>query len=1815
MITKPSRSGQSPEDSLLRSSQKKVSPKWRRKLLLGIGGIILINLGGGLFYIWLYLQQELTPKVEKELANFLNRPVNLGQVESFRLGSVRFGESEILAVENDPAKISMEGLNIRYNIWVLLTQHKLKIDVTAIEPNLYLQQGKAREWLLTPFDKLENNYPVQLKRLQWKQAKASLVVRSSKGQLKTPIQIQNTNGELELIDQGKLLNFKIESSLDKGKLTVSGVAQPATQSVNLSIQAHQLPITEVDKILSLPLTIKAGTVNSNLDIHFTANQLPQLQGIATLNQVMASFPELSKPITQIQGDLRLKGEVIHFDQVKAKLHQIQGNITGNLSLNNQINLAVQTQSSSIHQITQSLSLPTVAVPIKGKVKSLVKIQGKSSNPQISIQAINDQKIQVDQFNFAKIEASLSLDSSRIYVNALTATPTLGGQIQGNGKIKLESSVQNQQTSFRASDYHLNLVFNNLPPQPIAKHYIRSQILPSTIGLLTGKANIVGNFNQSDSLTIVGTATLPMAQGLVNLNQFSYSNNGWQASVNLANLSLSNFPLFLSASFRKGDLSGQFKIKGEPDILALEHLQIQGKGDIELEKGKITASDFHLSQGQWWGNFATYHLKTEYLSTTIPSQYKGLLQSEFTAQGDLKQSFSLKTIRGQGKGQLRLPYGLIQIEDFRLAQGQWQTNLYTQRLNLKSLLIDSFNLPANQFTGSLNLKGNVDNNLSNIRSSLQGSGQGKIQVSQGAITVNSLQLNQGHFHINLMPQSFGLSQFSKQLKGTLEGNLSVQGNLNKLNFQNLQAEGNITLSKGLPFFARPLSTSFQWSDQILEIKEAKATGLKGKGKIEINAETLSKNLENAIESLDLQLAAKGLDIKALPLPISAQIGKSNYGGEIDFTGTIAGNFNNPQINGNLSLIDFYLADLNFEKALDGHIQSNQRGIQLALAGLSDKLKLQLNNYYQPLTFFIKHQDIQLTGLKEHQQLYLESQNLPLSLLRNLSNFPLNLRSKTILGSVSGNVTIDLNNFAVVGRKVVINQPQLDWLKGDKLTGTFRYFNDLLVVKETQLQIKNSRFQIDGKVAFKENNPSLVADINIITGKLEDILESLHLFEVSDFNRGISPPNYQKASDLYGDSPVVSSTPLAEAGLSQGSLEEHLAYFKFILEQQARKSPNQTHHPALPSLAELKGDLKGTLSLKMSSSSDLQAQFNLFGQRWQWANWQFDQLQATGKWQNGTLIFSPLQITSGTSFISLAGRFESYYQSGQLQVVNVPLEPFKTLMNVPENVNLNGLVNADLKLGGSRINPLAQGMITLNNLTFNQVNLQQTYGQFSYRNARLHFNIDSHLGTEGESVKIKGELPYQLAFATIKPQSDQFSFDLRVKDEGLALLNLLTQEQLTWQGGKGDVNLAIFGQINPKTQEINNIDARGLIEIADATLQSAVIPEKPLTQVNGIIDVNLDRIHVKYLTGVLSGGEVAMSGSLPILKETPQKKPLTASFANLGFKLPDIYEGGIRGQLAMTGSVLSPQMGGHIELYQGKVLLGEGWQKPANPQETSPQSIRFNQLQISLGDNIRLINQPILNFSAVGHLILHGDLNDLHPTGQIYLTGGQVNLLASQLRLVGNNNTVQFFPESGLDPYLNLNLATSVPETTSTTAKTIRIDPSSSEINDPFTANQDSFQTVRIEANVKGFISQLKDNISFNSEPKRSEKEILTLLGGSLANLEDKENTGIDLANLAGTIVLGTVQNRIGSALGLSEFRIFPTPLIEETGRARDAQVGIAAEASIDVWDNLSFSVLKILNSDRPPQWGIRYRVNENLRFRGSSNFEDDSRGMIEYEHRF
>ena len=1102
--------------------------------------------------------------------------------------------------------------------------------------------------------------------------------------------------------------------------------------------------------------------------------------------------------------------------------------------------------------------------------------------------------------------------------------------------------------------------------------------------------------------------------------------------------------------------------------------------------------------------------------------------------------------------------------------------------------------------------------------MQGKGQITVHLPQGQIRATQVSFDSQHFQAILSPESVALNSFSSNLRGDLDGKIKIQGNLAQWQPHNLQAQGKIKLSQGLPGLERPLSTRFQWKDDRLNLAEVTAKNLIARGSAIASLDSLldADLSANLIQAVDLEVKVKNLAIARLFQAVSRQ--KITQTGKIDFEGKIRGSLKNPDIQGNLALQDLTINQIAFDPYLQGKIDKTvAKGLTLELLGKNDQLNLSLDPQFKPVAFSFKRKEMQVTGDREQNLLFVTAQQFPLALVKEVaiqsSLITANADSvkhlTPLTGDLSGNFRVNLSDSSVLGVKVVIDKPRYGTLSGDRLFGNLAYSQGVLTVSNSQLSLKNQNYPFQGKVSFNSQNPRFQGEIGLPESNIEEILQTLQIFRLDDLKRGLKLPVYSKAADLYDK--MNPTQALAEAGLPQSSIHKQLSYLSEINAQLKQQRQQRSENSPLPDLDSLRGQLSGKIAVQGEIGGNIETAFNFLGKDWRWANLQIDNLQLQGNWQNGILTLEPLRLQTGKSLFVLTGKVGEKSQIGELQLANIPLNPLASLITNPQGLNLDGSLNATISLAGNRSNPQAKGNLQIENVTVNQTQLQATAGNFAYQEGRFNFAINSILQQKTEPLILEGSIPYVFPFASVQPDSDRFNLSFRAKNEALSLIALATKGELRWLNGKGLVQLDVFGRIDPQTQILRGIQGEGNISLENATIAAQILPDAPLTQVNGNLHLDLNQLDVSW-TGQLDGGNVAIAGSLPLFKAIAQTNPLTITFENSAFKLKELYQGGIKGNIQITGSVLEPDIGGNLDLFKGKILLGEALLTSENTGELN-HIAEFKGLNLNLGEDIRIQRSPVLDFLATGTVTLNGNTGQLLPEGTISLKSGQINLFASQLRLAGGNeNIAQFSPHRGLDPYLNLRLVSAATETN---RNSLNASPLSSEINEPFSANSESLQMIRIQALVQGYASQLTKSIQLSSSPRRSQREIIALLGGGFVNTLGQEDSAIGLANLAGSAVLGGVQGQIGETLGLSQFRIFPTPLINDKERTTSNQLGVAAEAGVDLSNDLSVSIQKIVNTDRPPQWGLRYRLNENTTIRGSSNFADDSRGIVEYEQRF
>jgi translocation and assembly module TamB len=1264
-----------------------------------------------------------------------------------------------------------------------------------------------------------------------------------------------------------------------------------------------------------------------------------------------------------------------------------------------------------------------------------------------------------------------------------------------------------------------------------------------------------------------------------------------------------------------------------------------------------------------------------LTATLPKGFDGRVNGEFQAAGSL-DNLTAKGISASGEGVILVDrLGAIDTTA-KLENGNLQALLETNGIavsNLEQTLKQTGLLTADlppeiegTLDGQVRILGTVDNLTAN---GITANGDGQIRLANGGGIVNAKgSAESGNWRASIEGEQIAISRFQQafdsqrqslqtqgvvsstqnlpQLRGLFNGNINLSGPI-AASPQTVRAGGSFRISE-LPFLKQPFEAVFNWDGQRVEIENATTPGLTANGFVNVE---LAGQGGPSISNLDLDVRLANFNLEALPaeqLAFLSTIADKNSSqqnpplrGNVDFTGRLTGTLAALSLVGDVEVRDLAVNQIAFDPVLAGSVNAEAgKSVDLRLAGASDKIEVALNQSFLPTSFLIQRGESVARGQTEGETLRVNLSDFPLAAL-NLSPGK-NAGLGPITGTVSGQVNVPgwkmpLNPATLqASGQIAIAQPAIGYIKGDSFQAEFSYANGSATLTNGIFRQGTGQYLISGNVKAGAN-PEFAGKVNIQQGNLQQVLAALQYFNLGDLARGLKPPVYASAADVQTVAVGEPEAPLIEQ-------LRRLAEIEVLLQQ---RQEVMAESETLPPLSQLQGTFGGEIAVAGSLRTGVQAQFNVTGDNWQWGKYVAEKFSIEGGFQDGILTILPLEIRSGKSAIGFSGQIGQKAQSGQLRVENVPVEELAKLVELPF-VDVTGNLNLRANLAGSLENPQATGELSLLDGTLNGEPIKQADGSFSYSNARLNFG-GSALVTQTEPIEVQGSLPFELPFAAVKADSNQIDLRANLQNEGLAIINVLTP-QVAWVSGQGQVQIRVGGTLQDPV-------AQGIANFENATVRARAFPE-PLTGLTGTMRFEGDRIRVEGIRGQLSQGQVVAAGVIPLSVpfaegDVDAANPLAVNLDKLALNLRGLYSGGVVGQVQARGTAFRPQLSGNIELYNGEVFLrspGGGTTElasssasdspstssaspatevsasPTNevspsPSPATPTSPSFevglNDLRLNLGRGIRVTSAPILSFQATGGLTVNGTLDDLRPEGTIRLTSGSVNLFTTQFRLDrGYPQTATFVPGQGLDPTLDVRLATSVQEVTRFRTPGASV---ASEIADEPTSFG-SVRSVRIQALVQGRASQLAESLELRSSPSRSETEIVALLGGSFVQTLGQGDSTLAIANLAGAGLLNNLQSAITNATGLSEFRLFPTRIRGNEAQTASSSsgagsLGLGLEVGFDITRNISASIIRVLSANQPTEFTVRYRLSDKILLRSSSNFQGDNRVTAEYELRF
>ena len=1828
---------------------------WLRKFFLALVIVLLGGTGGGLIYGWYFLQRKLVPLIETEASKYLHRPVELGKLRGLSLTGATFGNSAVPPTDTNPDRVAVKKVRVNFNLFYFLRKRILQIDIILIKPDVYIEQDESQIWTPTDFGSDEpsgGGIKVDVETIQLRDGNLTLVARQSEtGKLNPPVTVKIDRTVIRIVNDGEAVAFDVAAKLvEGGKFTVDGESINQTGIIDLTVVADSLDAKEVSNLLALPIEFNAGKIDGKIGVKLAGDPLPELSGAIGLDGVSLQIPGLVKPFSDSQGKINFKGSEIELKRVATNFGQVKGVANGSLDLAGKGDYQIDTKVKpvDVNKIVTALELESPPVPIKGKVKGEVIVRGSLEEPVIGFDIATTTSSRVDRVDFSKITAYLDLIGTDLYIRNFQATPRSGGNFVGNGKLELDGN----------QNLFVDVVANSISGKAIARSYENQ--LPVDLGRISGQAKLFTQLGNPETFQIRdGLASFPLGKGTVNLKDLNYARGKWRSQLRANDVEFGSLPIGKGSTptIAKGRVDGSFDVRGTSDVGDLSQVRATGSATLDTVGGKIIIPDILLSDGAWRADANTTDLKLRQLFPEVPPEFNDNLSGDFYLTGNIPDEQQPSTLIN-GDGDLTLAGGKVKVTDLKIVDDNWQAIAKGTNLELKQLSSATPDQFAGLINGTLKLSGTIDNITPD---GIKATGNGSLTIPEGVFVANNLAIADGRFKTEIIPQQVDLSLFADpnsdelELNGQLGGELIATGRVDNLNPTAVAAKGKVTFSQGIDFLEQTLGAEIRWDGKRLDVIKAKGEGLEARGYVELD-ESFFSDLPDKLAAVDYfefdVTEAKWIDITKLHIPLPTWAVNLDYSGRGDFFGKISGIPAAMKINGDLNVRDFKVENITFAPLLKGNVQiSPKTGVDLQLSQSKDRIELKLDRNFLPVALAIAHDDILVTGKGKQEIFQITTENAPVDFLKTVAiksedlEVPKNFAVKILSGKLSGDFVFNLDTLATSGENIVINSPRWGGIKGERLEGDFQYFNGYFAIQNAKFIQRNSIYQLEGELVQKPDDVILNGQVSIDNGKIQDILIALEIFEFSDFSRMFSDLDYGDAADLYDPSQPKTSSPLS-IGFKDAPIFEQLQLLAEI-DAWLNSIQQQQQQAFIPEIKALKGTFDGKINVSGSLNEGIDSQFEFAGEQWQWGNLGAKQIIANGSFEDGRLTLLPISIklTNTDSLpdnddlsptILFSGTFGGEILWGQLRLVQIPVQLVEQLLPLPPEIALGGEINGAATIADKK-NPQARGEIIIANASINQTSVESTKGSFNYKDSRLDFSASSVIATDAEPLTLTGIIPYQLPFSDIKPESDRLELKLNVKDKGLTLLDILSREEINWIEGEGEVALNISGRVDPQENVPRDLVTEGIAVVKDATIAAKTLPDAFLTDVTGEILFDLDNIQVKSLQGNFGGGKISAAGTVPLNKNMLVENPLAINFDDIVVNLKGLYNGGVKGTLKILGTAVEPDLTGNITLFDGTILLADSTATEIDSNSNLTKSeqasssyggvpltssnkglaaaTQYKNLKLELGDNIEISQPPIFNFLATGTLDVDGTFEFPSPEGTIVLKRGLVNLFTTQLNLSRDyKNTARFSRNNGLNPFLDVLLIGSALETLETINRGIPSGPNSSEISDLTTFRFGTLQTVRIEAKVKGLASQITNKIQLTSSPPRSQTEIIALLGGSFVFTLGRDTSNLGLANLAGSALFGSLTSEFNNAFP-GALRLFPTQIIDEK-RDSSSIEGLAGEIAVDVIDNFSFSVLKILNVDSiPAQFGFRYRLDENFVLRGSSNFKDETRGLIEFESRF
>ncbi|MBD0384996.1 MAG: hypothetical protein ICV54_00315, partial [Nostoc sp. C3-bin3] len=794
-----------------------------------LSGLLLLGVVVGIWRLWTFVQTELTPLAQQSLTTTLNRPVKLGRVRQFSLTGVQFGASAIPATPTDPDRAAVETVEVGFDLLQLIFNRHLKLDVTLVNPDIYIDQDDQGRWISTNIASSREGGAIKtdLDYLRFRNAKLALMPQKrageeareqgagSKGEEFSslppsprpsasspdfPITFSQINGSAQLLANNQFIRFDVGGQANSGgSISIQGETRSRVLAGNFQLQAQDLLAADITRLIKLPVNLQAGRANGDLLVRLTPGQQTLLYGSAAVQGVTLQIPKVPQLLSNSQGNLRFQGTELQLNNVTTNYGKIPVVAAGIIDAQAGFKLTgrVNTVSLANAQDTLKVKLP---VPIAGQVQADLQITGSTKEPILSGTVTTIQTARIDKVDFNSISSKFELatSSSLITLKDIQGKAKVGGDITGAGTIQLGKTPR----------VDINFAAKNVPGDAIAKVY---EITPAfQIGNVSGTAQLTGAPTNVQTLvqfqapngTYPGTGEVAIAPnrnvsfrnvalnvsgGIVRLAG-SYANERWKAVAVASGVKLEPFvdkSQLQNVSLGEAQFNGRLILSGNTAPFKIATIRTDG-GGVKIGGGTVAVSNIQLQDQSFSAQLVANGVRLGQILKQSPPALNNPLAGTFQIAGN-RDNFSLKTLRGSGEGRLAVGGGTVTASNIQVANGVYQAQVKANNVPVQQLAT----VPK-QFQGALTGQFNVAGSIDSFKlQTIQANGQAQINVARGTITASNIQLANGRYQAQVQAKNVPVQQLAAvppQFGGTLTGQANVAGSVESFQPQTIQASG-------------------------------------------------------------------------------------------------------------------------------------------------------------------------------------------------------------------------------------------------------------------------------------------------------------------------------------------------------------------------------------------------------------------------------------------------------------------------------------------------------------------------------------------------------------------------------------------------------------------------------------------------------------------------------------------------------------------------------------------------------------------------------------------------------------------------------------------------------------------------------------------------------------------------------------------------------------------------------------------------------------------------------------------------------------------